>query len=111
MALVGLKLEALDNGRIQAQINEELQKVARHVIAYPLDTRDRIVSVKIRLKPALHEESGVNSPRIRCEVNTTTPARKSLEVVGIVRDGQIQVSQAGNTARDNLVEEMMESGG
>lgn len=111
MALVGLKLEALDNGRIQAQINEELQKVARHVIAYPLDGRDRVVSIKVRVKPAFHEESGVNSPRIRCEVNTTTPARKSLEVVGIVRGGQIQVAREENTVRDNLVEEMMESGG
>lgn len=64
----------IDSGRIKAALDLELQKMIEDCEDRPLVTKDRVVTLKIKLKPVCNDTT-MESVDVSCEINGKVPVR------------------------------------
>lgn len=64
----------IDSGRIKAALDLELQKMIEDCEDRPLVNKDRVVTLKIKLRPVCNDTS-MESVDVSCEINGKAPPR------------------------------------
>lgn len=94
--IVLAELATLCGGKVEVQVNDKLAAIIDDVINRPGIPGERVVTVKIKVKPKLDGHDGLNYPELSTTVSSTLPGT-TMDESAILRNGQAFLSTARQT--------------
>jgi hypothetical protein len=103
-----LTLEAIEYGKAVQRINELLTQIGRDVIARPLFTKPRTLTLTVKIAPQYDPEARENFPKISWDAGVKIPGVRGQTTSLIVRGGKLQVNTQDPYADDPRQQNFLE---